>query len=112
MDLAAFLFVSSGGPGVVSLGFRVLMARVSGVSTAALIATFSVPLLRGPGCCTLLSLLAERTEAQAVAQSAPVLLTLDTHTPGDGLLHLLPTAQQDVHQLHVRSAIKKETHVE
>lgn len=42
-----------------------------------------------------------RAEAEAVAQGAPVLLTLEPHAPGDGLLHLLSTGQEDVHQLHI-----------
>jgi len=41
-------------------------------------------------------------EAQAVAQSPPVLLALQPDAPGQRLLHLLAAAQEDIHQLHVR----------
>lgn len=42
-------------------------------------------------------------EAQDGAQASPVLLTLNLHAVGDGLLHLLPTGQQQVHEVHVGS---------
>lgn len=40
-------------------------------------------------------------EAQAVAQSPPILLALSPDTPCQCLLHLLATAQKNIHQLHV-----------
>lgn len=42
-------------------------------------------------------------EGQDGTQAPPVLLTLSLHAVGDGLLHLLPTGQQQVHQVHVGS---------
>ena len=42
-------------------------------------------------------------EAQDGAQAAPILLALSLHAVGDRLLHLLPTGQQLVHQVHVGS---------
>lgn len=42
-------------------------------------------------------------EAQDGAQASPVLLALSLDAVGNGLLHLLPTGQQQVHQVHVGS---------
>lgn len=44
-----------------------------------------------------------RAETQDGAQTSPVLLTLSLDAVRDGLLHLLPTGQQQVHQVHVGS---------
>lgn len=43
-----------------------------------------------------------QAEAQASTQGTPVLLTLRMNTAGNGETHLLTTAQEDVHQLHMR----------
>ena len=46
-------------------------------------------------------------EAEAVAQSAPVLLALQPDAPRQRLLHLLAAAQENVHELHVWTGQKE-----
>lgn len=40
-------------------------------------------------------------ETQDGAQASPVLLTLSLDTAGDGLLHIFPTGQQQIHEVHI-----------
>lgn len=64
---------------------------------------------RGEGGTGLVLHLSEGTEAQAPAQSSPVLLALSSYSPADGDAHLLAASQQDVHQLHVGPSGKEES---